>query len=251
MVKLKRVEIGGEADRRNREHLARLAQEVRRSRRRRRHTQAQLGSAVGLSRSTISALERGQGASHTLDTWQRIGVALGRPVEVRLAPDALAEPADAGHLAIQELVLRVTRTAGYHGSFELPTRPAEPWRSVDVGPRDDRRRRLLLIEYWNAVVDVGAAARMTARKQAEAEQLAAAFGGDAPYAVSCCWVMRATRRNRELVARFPAVLSSRFPGSSKRWIEALTDGAEPPSEPGLVWCDLRATGIYPWRRVSP
>jgi hypothetical protein len=125
--------------------------------------------------------------------------------------------------------------------------PAEPWRSADVGIRDDRHRVLILNECWNVIGDVGSAARSSARKLAEAERLAVLIGGERPYRVAGCWVVRATRRNRELVARYPTVFEARFPGSSSWWVKALTEGASPPNEPGLVWCDVAGTRLYPWR----
>jgi hypothetical protein len=62
------------------------------------------------------------------------------------------------------------------------------------------------------------------------------------------WVVRATRRNRELVARYPSAFGAKFPGSSTGWVRAITSGAEPPPEPGLVWCDIAATRVFAWRR---
>jgi hypothetical protein len=62
------------------------------------------------------------------------------------------------------------------------------------------------------------------------------------------WVVRATARNRALVARYPEVFAARFPGSSARWVAALTTGALPPSQPGLVWSDVGATRLFAWRR---
>src|SRR5476649_2296825 len=122
MAKLKRPELAGQAARINLEVLARLGGELRDARHRRRLTQDQLGSRAGLSRSAISTIERGRGGSHTLDTWQRLALAVDRPMRIELRRDAREEPADAGHLAIQELVLRLGRQAGYRGTFELPTR---------------------------------------------------------------------------------------------------------------------------------
>ena len=61
------------------------------------------------------------------------------------------------------------------------------------------------------------------------------------------WVVRATRRNRDLVARYPELFASRFTGSSRAWVQALTTGSAPPSDLGLVWCDVRATRLYAWR----
>jgi hypothetical protein len=44
------------------------------------------------------------------------------------------------------------------------------------------------------------------------------------------------------------VFASRFPGSSRRWVDALTTGTPPPRETGLVWCDVGATRLSEWRR---
>ena len=86
------------------------------------------------------------------------------------------------------------------------------------------RRRLIHVECWNTIGDIGAAARSSARKQAELADLAIArWGTDAT--TGLVWVVRATARNRALVARYPEVFASRFPGSSRGWVEALISGA--------------------------
>src|SRR3990170_2409647 len=149
MARVRRPELHAEAARRNQEHLARLGGELRASRRRRRLTQARLGDAVGVVQSTVSQMERGRGGSLSVDVWQRTFLALDRRLVLDVSRDPAQEPADAGHLRIQELVLRLGRAAGYLGTFELPTRPADPSRSADVGLRSDRRRWLLLIGGWN------------------------------------------------------------------------------------------------------
>jgi transcriptional regulator with XRE-family HTH domain len=248
MTRRRRPELHVEAQRRNREQTARLGAAIRRSRRSRRMTQRQLGERVGLVQSTISLVERGLGGTLSLDAWQRIGLALDRPLRLELAADTLAEPVDDAHLRMQELVLRIGRRSGYATTFELATRPADPSRSTDVGLRNDRRRWLVLAECWNTFGDVGAAARSSARKQAEAEALAIALGEGRPHRVATVWVVRATARNRAIVARYPEVFASRFPGSSAAWVRALTSGGPPPDEPGLVWCDIAATRLFAWRR---
>ncbi len=234
MARLKRPELTAEARRRNREQLARAGADVRGSRRRRRLTQARLGQRVGLSQSSISQIELGLGGSFSLDSWQSIAIALDRPLRLEFGRDSREEPVDAGHLVIQELILRLGRQAGYGRAFELATRPADPSRSADVGLRDDRHRRLLLIEAVNSMGDIGAAVRSSERKRAEAESLGAALGDGEGYAVFCCWVVRATLRNRALVSRYPEVFAARFPGSSSGWIQALTAGTAPPA--GRVSC---------------
>jgi hypothetical protein len=148
---------------------------------------------------------------------------------------------------VQELILRIGRTAGYTGSFELPTQPSESWRSVDVGLAATREHRLVLVECWNSIGDVGAAARSSARKEADLRALAIGRWGEAA-SVGIVWVVRATARNRTLIQRYPEVFAARFPGSFRGWVAALRDGSLPPTDPGLVWCDVGATRIFDWRR---
>jgi hypothetical protein len=204
-----------------------------------------------MSRGRLGDLEQGRGDGAPLGLWIALGLVLGRPLRVEFSRPIAPDPADAGHLAIQELVLRLGRAAGYGRGFEVPTRPGDPTRSTDVGLRDDRRRALVLVECWNTIGDLGAAARATSRKLAETEALAVAQGGDRPFTVRGVWVVRATARNRALVARYPEVFAARFPGSSARWVVALTTGTPPPSQPGLVWSDVGATRLFAWRRRDP
>jgi transcriptional regulator with XRE-family HTH domain len=248
MVKLKRRDIAAEAARRMRQDAARVGSALRVARRRRRLTQQEVAAAVGLGRSTVSAIENGRGGGHTLDTWQRLGLAVGRALRVELERDWFEPTGDAGHLGIQELVLRLGRGSGYAGTFELNTRPTDSSRSTDVALRDDRKRRLILVECWNTFADIGASVRSSTRKRAEAADFAVAIGGTRPYSVHACWVVRDTGRNRELIRRYPTVFSATFPGSSIGWVQALTTGAPPPDEPGLVWCDNGATRLIAWRR---
>ena len=62
------------------------------------------------------------------------------------------------------------------------------------------------------------------------------------------WIVRSTRANRALIARYPEVFTARFPGSSAGWVRALTTGVDPLAEPGLVWCDVDANRLLAWRR---
>jgi transcriptional regulator with XRE-family HTH domain len=234
--------------------MGRLGAELRSSRQRRHLTQASVARTAGLSPSAVSDIERGWGGSYSTDALELVAGVVGRSLRFELTADPLREPSDAGHVAIQELVLRLARGRSVTRTFELATKPAEPARSADVGLRDDTRRLLEIIECWNTIGDVGAATRSSERKRAEAEQLAVAIGpidehGVAqPYRVRLCWVIRATALNRALVARYPEVFATRFRGSSSGWARALTEGTEPPEQPGLVWCDAKATRLFAWRR---
>ena len=215
MTRRRRPRLALDAERRNQEQLARLGGDVRASRRRRRLTLAGLAERAGVGASTAGRVEHGRSGDISIDTLQRVALASGRPLRLELERDREEEPRDAAHLAIEELVMRVARAAGYRATFELPTRPADPSRSVDVGLRDDRRRLLVLGECWNRFGDVGAGARSSDRKRAEAERLAGVFGGEDPDEVRSCWIVRATPLNRALVARYPELFAaSRAPRNS-------------------------------------
>ena len=218
--------------------VATLGRDARTTRRSRQLTQAALGEKVGLSQSEISHLERGNGARTALETWVAIGIALERPLAVGFSRDVVdPAPKDAGHLVAQELILRLAAATGRTARFELPTRPSNPTRSVDIGEIDRVNRVLILLEIWNRLDDIGAAARSSDAKVAEAEALTLAPG--TPLRVAGCWVLVDTTANREIVRRYPAILRARFGGSSAAWVRALVDGSAPPTEPGLVWADTR------------
>ena len=246
MQRSRRVALAAEAERRIRGAIGRLGGDVLSMRRRRSWTQQQLADRAGIGRSVVGRFERGEGPID-LETLERIGLALGAPLRLEFGRDPQADVADAGHLAMQELVLRLGRASGYASGFELPTRPAEPWRSIDVVLADEARYRMVCVECWNTIGDIGAAARASARKAAELEAMAVGrWGKDAK--VGLVWVVRSTARNRALLARYPEVFASRFPGSSRQWVGAVKDGSAPPDQPGLVWSDVGATTLFPVRR---
>ncbi|MEX2547139.1 MAG: helix-turn-helix transcriptional regulator, partial [Chloroflexota bacterium] len=136
--------------------LTREGQKIRRARKRRRWTQALLGGKVGLAQATVSDLERGIGGTLSLEVWQQVAQALALNLDLTLGRDALEEPVDAGHLGVQELVLRLGRLAGYRRTYELPTKPSDPSLSTDVGLIDDLNRRLLQVECVNVFGNINA-----------------------------------------------------------------------------------------------
>ena len=237
-----------EIDRGSKDLARQLGRAVRAARTRRHLTQAQLGRAVGLSQSEVSRIELGFGSGAPIRIWLALAAALGLRATFELGRDPQEDAVDAGHLAIQELLLRFAAATGCSGTFELPIHAYDPARSVDVFVRDDNRRRLIVEEAWNSMGDIGAGARSFDRKLAAAEELAIALGGERPHTVHGVWVIRATARNRALVARYPEVFVRRFPGSSRAWLLSITTGTQPPAEPGIVWSDAAATRLLEWRR---
>jgi transcriptional regulator with XRE-family HTH domain len=247
------TELTREIDRRSTAICLSLGREVREGRVRRSMTQRVAAERIGISQTAWSRIESGLGSQVPLKTWIALGIALERPLAVTFSRPLGASrgPADAGHLEIQEHVLGLARATGRLGTFELPTRPGDPARSTDVGLRDDRHRVLIQTECWNAFGDLGAAIRATNRKTAEAAAHAiATVHGAAPYGVATVWVVRASAANRAVIARYPHIIDAAFPGSSRRWVAALTDGAEPPMDPGLVWFDPGTRRLTEHRRAT-
>ena len=62
--------------------------------------------------------------------------------------------------------------------------------------------------------------------------------------MSGCWVVRATRRNRSLVAEHGALFRARFPGSASHWLESLRTGRSMPSEPALLWVTVAGDRLF-------
>ena len=132
-------------------------------------------------------------------------------------------PIDAGHLGDPGAHPRARPRDGSAGTFELPTRPADPARSTDVGIRDDRHRVLIQVECWNTFGDIGAAIRATNRKASEAADhaIASTLGDAEPYRVATVWVVRATAGQPTPARRRTHTSSnSAFPGSSRGWVAA-------------------------------
>ena len=135
-VRRSRLEV--QVGRRLQEQRARIGAAIEAMRDRRGWTRIELARRAGLGRMVVSRVERGIG-NPDLDALQRLAVALDRPLVVSFGGADRAEtPADAGHLAIQELILALGRDAGYLGSFELATRPR---RAVALGRRRARSPR--------------------------------------------------------------------------------------------------------------
>ena len=229
-----------------------LGSAVRDARRAARLSLAALAERIGIGPARLSQIEHGRGRGAPLDLWIRLGLALDRPLAVSFSRPLIdaASVRDAGHLEIQEHVLALAAATGRRGTFELPTHPSDPRRSTDVGIRDDPNRVLIQVECWNTFGDLGEAARSTKRKQAEgAAHAVATIRGEAEaYRVATVWIVRASAANRAMIARYPHILASAFPGSSRAWVRALTLGHRPPTEPGLVWFDPGRRVLTEWRR---
>ena len=250
-VKRRGARIVGE--RRARDAASKAGGVVRLARKRRRKKQETLASEVGISQGRLAELEAGRGTGAPPEVWFALGEVLGVYFRFEFGRDPQSELRDAGHLDIQELMLRVATAAGWERAWQAPSRAWGSDRSVDVRLLDRTRRRLVISECWNTFGDLGEAARSGNRKVADALEQAVAIAGDGPpFQVGLVWVVRDTKANRAILARYAQIFAARFPGSSAGWVLALTTNDAPmPTEPALVWCDVRATRLFARRRGKP
>jgi transcriptional regulator with XRE-family HTH domain len=221
---------------------ANLGRDARVTRLRRRLTQEALGELVDLSQAEISRLEHGRGAGASIETWVAIGLALDRPVAIGFGRDVVdPDLRDAGHLAAQELVVRIAGAAGWSARIEASSDPASSWHATDILLRRGGGTTVL-VEIWNRLDDLGAALRSTDRKLAGVRPTSATSRS--------LWILVDTAANREIVRRFPTLLRSRFPASSAAWVRAIGTGGGPPPAPGLLWADPRGGTLRPLRMSS-
>lgn len=196
-----------------------------------------MAAAAGISQSCWSDLERGKGASMSLRVWVRAAGALDTEMRAYLeGSSATGQPRDAVHLRHQELVASIAAGGGWS---------IRPEQHVAGGGVADilltRDGRTALIEVWNWLADVGDAFRSWDRKL---ERLRTADP-----AVSGCWAIRATRRNRQLVADHRTLFGARFPGSAAAWISALQTVDVPlPDAAALLWVSVRGDRLVAARR---
>lgn len=223
-----------EADRRAAQLATFLGRSLKNSRTARRTKQAEASAVAGISQSCWSELERGFGASVSLRVWVRAADAVGADFRGYLERASAAEqPRDAVHLRHQELVARTAASGGWTVSPEHDL--------GGPGVADlllARANALTLVEIWDWFADVGDAFRSWDRKL---ERLTARHDRG----VSGCWAVRATRRNRELVAAHATLFAARFPGSGTAWLAALADPQHAmPERPAFLWVTVRGDRLF-------
>lgn len=261
MRRAKRVErsrIGPSADRHATDLARRLGNSLGEARARGGLTQTQAAARAGLAQSTWSRLESDGDPRYTLATWDRAAFAVGTTLNAYLPETSSADqPRDAVQLRAQELVIVTAKPGGWHGlAEEQIDAQSSTSRFADVVLcRPERQpREVALFEIIDWFADVGAPLREWPRRieAVERREIARMVGDMDVPTVSGCWVVRATRRNRQLVAEHANVFRNRFPGSGRAWLAALTDPATAmPREPALIWVSVSGERLFPARWQTP
>ena len=198
-----------------------------------------------LPRELLRTLRTEPGIDETGPNWARLAscaaavdTQIAAFIEARSGADL---PRDIVHLRGQQSIIAFARRGGWLARAEYPIDPiARRSRSIDVYLERTDRREIAVVELFDFVADGGDAMRGLADKVAEVR--AADRTG---MHVQGLFVLRATRRNRELVGRLRDVIRGRFPGSSAAWVAALFDPDRPmPDCDGFVWASVDASRLF-------
>ncbi len=109
------------------------------------------------------------------------------------------------------------------------------------------------MEVIDWFADVGAPLRDWSRRLDAVDRYAVARmrPDDELPMISGCWVVRATRRNSELLTEHRNLFRSRFPGSGHAWLHALTDPTKPcRANPPCSGSASAASGCFPSRYIA-
>jgi transcriptional regulator with XRE-family HTH domain len=230
-----------------------LGRALRDARARRRLTQAEAAALAGISRSEWSGLELGKRGA-TVWMLNRAAFAVGTSLNAYLPEASAADlPRDAVQLKAQELVLRTAKPGGWFGMPEDQIdREARTSRFGDVVLSRPKLRPLevALMEIIDWFDDVGAPTREWNRRLEAVERRAIArmVGDDPVPIISGCWLIRATQRNRALVRDHSNFFASRFSGSGKAWLAAMTDPTvSMPTDPALLWVAVNGDRLFATR----
>jgi transcriptional regulator with XRE-family HTH domain len=233
------------ADRHALEVAARLGRMLADGRRRAQLRQADAATTAGISQGTWSRLETTPDGRITLATWSRAAMAVGISLDAYLKQTSVASlPRDAVHLRNQELIVRTARAGGWRSLPEQPLdADARTSRAADVLLQ--RGHDYALVEVWDWFDDVGAALRAWNRRLAALERYAIAkMVDETPPTTGGCWVIRATHRNRQLLADHRHLFRARFPASSRAWIAALSAARPMPDASAIVWASVGGDRLF-------
>jgi transcriptional regulator with XRE-family HTH domain len=212
---------------------AELARVVRRTRRARRITQAQLGEAVGVTQAAISQIERRRRPGVSLRLVGDICDALDIRAELRLRPPFLAgawaktdsatgRQRDAGHARCSAYVRRHLERAGWVAEQEVEVRHGRSHGFIDILAFHPPTGTLQVDEIKTTISDVGRTQRTIAWYEAQAVETAGRLGWRATRAFSCLFVL-ATDENDDLIETNRELFAQWFPARARRLARVIAE----------------------------
>jgi transcriptional regulator with XRE-family HTH domain len=238
-------------------HEGRLGSAIRLIRQRRRWTQEQLGERAGVSKSTISRIERGHVRSLSVAPIQEVAGELDIRVDLvpRWRSGDLDRLLNRRHSTLHELVARWFDEV-------VPEWALAPEVSysiygergvIDILAWHPGRRALLIIELKTDIVDVNDLVGSADRRKRLARTIARDRGWD-PATVSVWIVVASSRTNRRRIAAHEAMLRAAFPADG-RTIRAWLRNPGAAVAALSIWPNSHAgelgPSVSPVRRVRP
>lgn len=214
-------------------------------------TQAEVADRAGMSPSHISLLERGRGATASIETWSCVAAAIGEQFVgfLELAPGATA-PRDIEHLRRQSALIELAARGGWAALPELAIDPSTVRsRAIDVALVRQATGEAVAAEIWDWFDDVGVALRGLDAKVSMLERRLTSSPSSEPetdrdWRVRGLFIVRGTRRNAGLVAELRPLFAARFGGSAVAWLNALTrPESRVPAGDGFLWSDRAGTTL--------
>jgi transcriptional regulator with XRE-family HTH domain len=207
----------------------RLGETVRRIRRESGLRQVDVAGTAGVSRSTVSDVERGLIETMDVGTVRAVIVAVGAHLvlDVRWRGADLARLMDRDHASIVERVVVLLRRSGWEVIVEWSFSHFGERGSVDVVAWHPSRRALLVVEVKSRIVDLQDLLSTLDRKSRLAPRILSAERGWRPDIVGRMVVAREAGPNRAVAATHAATLGSALPDRSRRCRRWILDPSGP------------------------
>jgi transcriptional regulator with XRE-family HTH domain len=201
-----------------------LGRSMRAIRIRKRLTQEQLARRIGVSRGVVARLEQGHGSRVSVAMLDRVALALGARLVVRLSwqGEGLDRLLDGRHAATVEEVVRILRSAGWELATEVSFNEFGERGSIDILAAHLPTRRLLVIEVKTAIADAQDLLSTLDRKVRLAPRIARGRGWPAS-TVSKLLVVVESRTNRQRIDALATTFEVAFPSRTwavRRWIDS-------------------------------
>jgi transcriptional regulator with XRE-family HTH domain len=206
----------------------RLGLQLRALRIRRRWRQIDVAIRAGVSRGTVSNVERGRLRGVSLETLIRVAEVLGADVDIRIRwrGEHLARLLDEDHASLANAFVALLRQLGWLTAMEVTFAIYGDRGSIDILAFHERSQTVLVIEIKTVVPDFGAMVSSIDRKSRLAIQIARDRGWEAR-TVGRILVIAESSTARDRVGRLEASLATVFPDRGqrvRRWLRA-PDGA--------------------------
>jgi transcriptional regulator with XRE-family HTH domain len=208
-----------------------LAEDIERLREDAGVSRAQLALAAGVDASYLARIESGR-QRPSVETYQRLALALGADLAARLYPSTGPAIRDRHQARILELLLRDLHPRWQAYPEVAVRRPSRGW--IDVALHDPLAALLIAAEIQSGLQRLEQVIRWSGEKAASLPSWEGWPRLGAEPAVSRLLVVRRTRANRETATAFERQLRLAYPAHPADALAALL-GTGPWPGPALIW----------------